>query len=541
MEDDRRYEDMADAISDGHAVGPDDAADAAAGESLDARVVESLVALSKIRQFHRVPDPGRLGREGERWGSLQLLERLSPGAFGDVYRAWDGELHRAVAVKFLLPEKSAPGVDVRAEGRLLARVRHPNVVRVFGVAEHDGKVGLVMELVEGRTLAEVVRAHGPLPVDEVRRAGAEIADALDAIHAAGVAHGDVKAQNVKREEQGRCVLLDFGAGARLADESAGGVAGTPSYMAPERIDGGAPSPAADVWALGVLLALLATGRLPFEAASREELRRKQREGSARPAVPKALAAAIEQALAPAPDARGTARELAARLRGPAATERRMPRGVAFAALTAAVAAAALLVAREVRMPTAPLVAEAALRRGVEQVTPLRSGDTVAVGDAVHLVLDLERSAHVYVLNRDEQGSAALLFPLPGYALQNPLPAGRALIPGARSGDPAPMAWTIGTAGGREHFLVVAAAKPMADFEAELRRLPPPEQSAAALALDERALAHLSRGVTGVTGLRVPPDAEPEGAAALFARAHALAAESRGALWVEEIVLECAEP
>jgi len=202
-----------------------------------------------------------------RWGPFLLQETVGRGRYGVVHRAFDPAVARDVAVKLY------PGDALPSEPRLLARVRHPGVVTVFGAAVHDGRPGIWMELVHGRTLAERLAAEGPLPVQEVARIARELCRALEAVHAADLVHQDVKPQNVMEQADGRIVLMDFGAG--LAREAAAvpprRLSGTPLYMAPEVVRGQSPSPASDLYSLGVLLYQLLTGTYPAYAADWKEL------------------------------------------------------------------------------------------------------------------------------------------------------------------------------------------------------------------------------------------------------------------------------
>ena len=203
------------------------------------------------------------------WGHLHLRKSIGSGTFGEVYVAWDSRLDREVALKLLhAADPASPASSIIAEGRLLARVRHPNVVTVFGADRLDGRVGIWMELIEGRTLADIVREHGPLGAAEATVIGADLCCALAAVHASGLLHRDVKAQNVMREAGGRVVLMDFGAG-RENDATPGGreLAGTPAYLAPEVLRGGPASVRSDIYSLGVLLYFLVTGSYPVTAAT----------------------------------------------------------------------------------------------------------------------------------------------------------------------------------------------------------------------------------------------------------------------------------
>ena len=170
------------------------------------------------------------------WGPLIVLEKIGRGSFGRLYRAWDPRLDREVALKLIPEGASDTASPVVEEGRLLARVRHPNVLTVHGAERIDGRVGIWTEYVRGETLAEEIARRGPVSAQEAARIGIEICRALAAVHDAGLLHRDVKAQNILRDSTGRIVLGDFGTGVEF-DEHAGiaepQIAGTPLYLAPE--------------------------------------------------------------------------------------------------------------------------------------------------------------------------------------------------------------------------------------------------------------------------------------------------------------------
>jgi serine/threonine-protein kinase len=199
---------------------------------------------------------------------LTLEAEIGRGGMGRVFRARHVRLDRAVAVKFLPPELAAdPAFEARfaREARALALLSHPHVVGVhdFGTTE-SGESYLVMELVPGGTLAHRL----PLPVAEAVRVAIEICDGLAYAHGKGLVHRDIKPENVLFDEDGRAKVADFGI-ARLAESTGGDtltrpslVLGTPAYMAPEARAGVAPDPRMDVFAVGVLLAQMITGRLP---------------------------------------------------------------------------------------------------------------------------------------------------------------------------------------------------------------------------------------------------------------------------------------
>lgn len=244
-----------------------------------------------------------------RVGTHLITASLGRGTYGEVFRAWDDELHRDVAIKLLFAGHNRGDVAARAldEGRLLARVRHPNVVAVHGVERIDGRVGLVTEFIQGRTLAETIRESGPLDAAEGARIGSDLARALQAVHDAGLLHRDVKAQNVMREPGGRVVLMDFGAG--LTGDAAAALAGTPLYLAPEVLSGGPATPQSDIYSAGVLLHYLLTAGYPVAGASLDEIRAAHRAGgrvklrNARPDLPRTLADAIDRATEPDPSMR----------------------------------------------------------------------------------------------------------------------------------------------------------------------------------------------------------------------------------------------
>jgi serine/threonine protein kinase/lipoprotein NlpI len=230
------------------------------------------------------------------WGPFELLERVGEGGFGEVYRARDPKLDREIAVK-LLRASAFPDDDystVLREARLAARVRHPNVVTVYGVEQYDGRVGFWADFVRGKTLAQLVTTHGPYGARESALIGIELCRALGAMHAIGLIHRDIKASNAMREEGGRILLMDFGLSSDAA--SASNVAGTPDYMAPELFDRTPPSVATDIYALGVLLFFLASARYP--TTGRGNTRRRLIDE--RPDLPEAFTRVVETAIDPDP-------------------------------------------------------------------------------------------------------------------------------------------------------------------------------------------------------------------------------------------------
>jgi serine/threonine-protein kinase len=203
------------------------------------------------------------------WGDFRLLERVGHGGFGEVYRAWDPRLEREVALKLLLPSSVSGEEEYRAllrEARALASLQHPNIVHVYGIDRHDGRVGFWTDFVHGKTLSAVIRAQGPFGYREAALIGLDVARALSAVHRAGLLHRDIKAENVMREAGGRILLMDFGLS--TLPQRQGNVSGTPNYMAPELFQGSAATVATDIYAMGVLLYYLVTGEYPVKVSKR---------------------------------------------------------------------------------------------------------------------------------------------------------------------------------------------------------------------------------------------------------------------------------
>ena len=288
------------------------------------RLVENISSLYRsIADFEETVVDGT--PEGPRWGRLVLLDRIGAGTSCEVHRAFDTDLHRHVALKLLHadgPATRAAHDRILQEARRLARVRHRNVVQVFGAEQHLERVGLWMELVEGESLDQIVRTRGAFGAREAAGIGQDVCAALAAVHAAGLLHRDVKAQNVLRESGGRIVVMDFGTGEERTP--VGGTArlvGTPLYLAPEILDGQPASIASDIYSVGVLLFYLVTGGFPTASATMEQLREAHRAAGlrhlrdVRPDLPAAFISVVDRALARAPEARyQTAGELEVALR-----------------------------------------------------------------------------------------------------------------------------------------------------------------------------------------------------------------------------------
>ena len=206
-----------------------------------------------------VGSPAGVGTARVVAGRYLLRSVLGRGGMGRVWLADDSLLGRQVALKQVLVDDTA-----LAEARALARVDHPGVVRVYDLVEDGGEPWIVMELLSGRTLCSAF-ADGPLPVEEVARIALRLLDALEAVHEAGLVHGDVKPANVQLCDDGRVVLTDFGIASAADEEStmSAGMAGSPAYISPERARGDRVAPASDLFSLGATLYAAAEGRPPF--------------------------------------------------------------------------------------------------------------------------------------------------------------------------------------------------------------------------------------------------------------------------------------
>lgn len=201
---------------------------------------------------------------GSRLAGRYRVERLiAHGGMASVYAARDETLDRAVAVKVLRPGEPVDRTRFDREARVLAGLAHPNLLAVYDIGEEDDALFMVLELIEGPTLAARLADGQPLPADEMRRIGAELAGALACVHEQEIVHRDVKPSNVLFDGRGRARLGDFGI-ALLADTTAltapDSAIGTAAYMAPEQIEGRPAVASADIYALGLVLLEGLTGR-----------------------------------------------------------------------------------------------------------------------------------------------------------------------------------------------------------------------------------------------------------------------------------------
>ncbi|MGH9268704.1 MAG: protein kinase domain-containing protein, partial [Acidimicrobiales bacterium] len=208
-------------------------------------------------------------------GRYRLEAPVGEGGMATLWRAFDEQLDRVVAVKLLRPQFGAdPGFAARFrnEARAAGSLAHPNVVPVYdyGTDPEHGDQYIVMQLVDGRDLASVLRQRGPLEVDEAMFIGAAVADALDAAHRQGLIHRDIKPGNILLTANQRVLVTDFGISRLLSAASmtvTGTTIGSVHYFSPEQAAGDEVGPASDIYALGIVLYEMLSGRRPFEAES----------------------------------------------------------------------------------------------------------------------------------------------------------------------------------------------------------------------------------------------------------------------------------
>jgi serine/threonine protein kinase len=241
-------------------------------------------------------------------GTSRIVREIGRGGMGVVFEAFQEGLDRPVAVK-ALDVKLARSKELverfRREGRAYAQLRHHSIVAVHDLVEKDDTIYLVTDFVDGADLNKVLAKGGTLPPDCAAVVGARVAEALDYVHFNKLLHRDVKPANVMLSRDGEVKLMDFGI---AKDQTAadltkvGMLVGSPSYLAPEVLNGDAADPRADVWALGVTLYELVTGEKPFKGKDAEELFAAIRRGAFRhvralaPDCPRRLARAVERCL-----------------------------------------------------------------------------------------------------------------------------------------------------------------------------------------------------------------------------------------------------
>jgi len=563
--------------------------DASAATLRGLQEIAKILAAQRViqREFDSTTKRGTPGSDAvppARWRHLLILDKIGEGSFGAVYRAYESQLALDVALKLIPTTGTARTKSperVLSEAQLLARVRDPNVVTVYGVDRTDDYVGVWMEFIKGRTLGELLKTHGPFTAPETALIGRDLCRAVEAVHQAGVLHGDIKAHNVMRQENGRTVLMDFGAGRRLVDdrstEAMRSLAGTPLYLAPEVLDGRPPTIASDIYSLGILLYHLVTGSYPVRGNSLAEIALAHKRGErvrlreAYPDLPENFVRIVEQATAVDPAQRFAAASAFADALAPLTSEKpsesggrshekasfnQLPRQLMLLAVLVLVATvgAAVWLARPItsvrpsapvaNAPTTPTTSpvgspasgdyeiDAGFYRaganGDEKLTP---GVRVKPGDELFLKFQASVPVNVYVVNEDDKGESFLLFPLPGQRVGNPIQPGQEItLPGT-------VRWKITSAGGREHFVVFASPDRMEAFEQVFASLATPRENAPVLSasLQPRTIERL-RSVGGLTA-SPPPQTTATGLSQLFTAPLTNARETVHGLWIRQITLD----
>ncbi len=220
----------------------------------------------------------------------EILSLLGEGGMGAVYKARDRELDRVVALKVIRPEMAAhPEVLARFKQELILarKVTHRNVIRIFDLGEVGGTKFITMDFVEGHDLKGLVRTKGKLPVEEIVQIVKQVCLALEAAHAEGVVHRDLKPQNIMVDQQSRVYVMDFGIARSIEPggmTQTGMLVGTPEYMSPEQVRGEHVGPRSDIFALGLILYELLTGKMPYEANTAQASMFKRTKEPARPAI-----------------------------------------------------------------------------------------------------------------------------------------------------------------------------------------------------------------------------------------------------------------
>jgi hypothetical protein len=372
-------------------------------------------------QAQTLPDPAP--------EEYRVREFLGAGRLGRVWLADHLRLQIPVALKTLHcrvagTERVQALAALENEARVLARLQHPNVVRVYTLFRAAQEHYLVLQYVDGCSLQARLDADGPLAWQTAARYVADVGEALLHVHAHGIVHRDVKLANILWDRQrDEALLTDFGLAARLADREQ--VAGTPLYMAPEAFLGRC-TPAGDVYGLAASLFTLVTGRVPFPAVTREELLARVAAGLPDPeplfaGVPEGLERVIRAGLAAAPERRPELSAFVADLRG--ALNRLLADSLVVPAAPAAAVGLRVTVARRegggAYVPVATTHPRpAGMARDLKKVPPLPARAGVRTGDRVRIEVEADRDGFVTVFNVGPAGQLNLLYP-------EPTPAGAA--------------------------------------------------------------------------------------------------------------------
>lgn len=510
---------LAGSISDGQEIDWETAESTGEGDVRD--TISQLKVLARIAAAHRglqSPEPESGRTPFLKWRHLEIIEKIGTGSFGKVYRARDTHLDHEVALKLFHEhaEHSGQANRVIEEGRLLARVQHPNVARVLGADRHEGLAGVWMEFIHGCNLEELVEQRGTLGPHEAIGIGRDLCRALAAVHQAGVIHRDLKPKNIMREDGGRIVLADFGTGIVAVPgetEIETGRAGTPLYMAPELLLRGEASRRSDIYSLGVVLYNLVTRSYPVQGKDLHTLKKahesgeRQLLGDIRPDLPEAFVRVVERAIDPDPAQRFESagqleRELARAEGSPAIPTvpwwRQLIQWFGRHPILSPSIAAIAIVIIWLLIPR-PYTVDVALYRYLDgEGELLPQAATISVDDELFMEFKGSRRLYVYVVSRDEFGESWLLFPLTDSELQNPLPPGTShRLPGRR--DTTQFNWRVTSEGGRELIAIIASPERRADLEKEIASLPQAgDPTSPYRRLSEQGTELLLRGIGGLS-------------------------------------------
>src|SRR6195256_4739970 len=246
---------------------------------MDLKITPSLAETGAAQEVSRVissvEDEGRFLPGTLLGGRYRIIALLGRGGMGEVYRATDLTLGQSVALKFL-PEEASKNQRLlerfHGEVRVARLVSHPNVCRVYDIGEVEGMPFISMEYVDGEDLASLLTRIGRLPSDKAIETARKLCAGLAAAHDRGVIHRDLKPQNIMMNKRGEVVIMDFGLAA-IADHLTGPEArnGTPAYMSPEQLRGETVTAKSDIYALGLVLYELFTGKRPYDAATVQQM------------------------------------------------------------------------------------------------------------------------------------------------------------------------------------------------------------------------------------------------------------------------------
>lgn len=461
----------------------------AAERELPQRSLRALRRIDSIANAYRRVAPMA---DAPRFGRLVLMERIGGGLGGEVWRARDPLLDRIVALKLDAgSDDAARRARLLEEARTLARIDHPDVVRVLGADVIDDRVGIWSEYVDGEDLAARLRRDGRFGAGEVQAIGAALCGALAAIHAAGFVHGDVKPQNVLRTRDGRYVLCDLGSAVALRDRVAARAlaSGSPLYLAPEVLAGAAPGIASDVYALAATLFHMLAGTAPVAGDDIESLLAAHRDGrrsrlhDLRPDLPPRTITAIECALSADPGLRPTSAGAFEAMLAPRAHVKR-----AWPALAACAAVAITAIAWTTARDTRPATIARDVRWLRGDASALHDGAAVRAGDALRVEFTCTRACWALVLAEDATHEIATLYPPTPAAAHTHAAHATVRLPGVVDGSERD--WRVGPArGSEERLLLLVSAREL--------------QPAAIVSANAGTTAERVRGIDGLVA-SVPP-------------------------------------